>query len=106
MSDLLCASNLFHYILYADDTTFFSTIGYSITLQNSNVNDQINQELLQVYEWLAVNKLSFNINKNKFMVFHPYQKDILQLTSTLKITTWRLKSYPISISWVLYWMSF
>ena len=85
MNDLPCASNLFHSILYADDTTLFSTIEYSIPLQNSNVNDQVNQELLQVYEWLAVNTLSFNINKTKFMVFHPYQKDISQLTLTLNI---------------------
>ena len=91
MNDLPCASNLFHYILYADDTTIFSTIGYSIPLQNSNVNDQLNQKLLQVYEWLAVNKLSLNINKTKFMVFHPYQKDISQLTPTLKINNMEIE---------------
>ena len=33
MNDLPCASNLFHCILYADDTTLFSTIWYSIPLQ-------------------------------------------------------------------------
>ena len=84
MNDLPCASNLFHCILYANDTTLFSTFGYSIPLQNSNVSDQLNQELLQVYEWLSVNKLSLNINKIKFMVFHPYQKDISQLTSHIE----------------------
>ena len=85
INDLPCASNLFHRILYVDDTTLFSTIGYSIPLQNSNVKDQLNQELLQVDEWLTVSKLSLNINKTKFMVFHLYQKDISQLTTTLKI---------------------
>ena len=91
MNDLPCASNLFHCILYADDTTLFSTIGYSIPLQNSNVNDQLNHELLQAYEWLAVNKLSLNINKTKFMVFHPYQKDTSQLTPTLKINNMEIE---------------
>ena len=76
MNDLPCASYLFRCILYADDITLFNVIGYTIPLQNSNVNDQLNRELLQVYEWLAVNKLSLNINKPKFMVFHPHQKDI------------------------------
>ena len=87
MNELPCASNLFHCILSADDTTLFSTIGYSIPLQNSKVKDQLNQELLQVYECLTVNKPSLNINKTKFMVFHPYQKYILQLTPTLKINS-------------------
>ena len=99
MNDLLpCASNLFHCILHADDTTLFGTIEHSIPWQNSNVNDQLNQELLQVYEWLAVNKLSLNINKTKFMVFHPYQKDIWQLTPTLKINNMEMERHPISIS--------
>ena len=56
MNDLPCASKLFHFTIHANDTTLFSTIGYSNPLQNSNVNDLLNQELLQVYEWLAVNK--------------------------------------------------
>ena len=41
----------------------FITIGYSIPLQNSNVNGQLNRELVQVHEWLAVNKLYLNIYK-------------------------------------------
>ena len=85
MNDLPCAYNLFHCILCAGDTTLFSTIGYSIPLQNSNVNDQLNHKLLQVYKWFAANKLSLNINKTKFMVLHHYQKDISQLTPTIKI---------------------
>ena len=59
INELPCASNLFHCILDTDDSTPFSTIGYSIPLQNSNVNDRQNTELLQVYEWLTVNKLSW-----------------------------------------------
>ena len=91
MNDLPCASNLFHLILYADDTTLLSTIGYSIALQNSNVNDQLNRELLQVYGWLVVKKLSLNVNKTKFMVFHPCEKDISQLTPTLKINNMEIE---------------
>ena len=59
INELPRASNLFHCILDTDDSTPFSTIGYSIPLQNSNVNDRQNTELLQVYEWLTVNKLSW-----------------------------------------------
>ena len=32
--------------------------------------DVINRELLKVYEWLGANKLSLNVAKTKFMVFH------------------------------------
>ena len=46
--DLYELHRIFHCILYADDTTIFSIIGYSIPLQNSNVNGQLNQQLLEV----------------------------------------------------------
>ena len=52
MDDLPCASNPFHCILYADDTTLFSTIGYSIPLQNSNVNDQFKPGIITSI-WVA-----------------------------------------------------
>ena len=32
-----------------------------------------------------INKLSLNINKTKFMIFHPYQKGVSHLTPCLKI---------------------
>ena len=74
INDLPCASNLFHGVFYANDTTHFSTIGYPIPLRHLNVNDQLNQELLQMYEWLSANKLSLNINKTECVVLYPYQK--------------------------------
>ena len=45
----------------------------------------LNYELSLVCEWLNINKLSLNINKTKFMVFHSYQKEVLHLTPCLKI---------------------
>ena len=46
------------------DTTLFCNIDNNVT------EDDINRELLQVYEWLGANKLSLNVTKTKFMVFH------------------------------------
>ena len=69
MNDLPCASNLFHCILYADDTILFSTIGYSIPLQNSNVNDQLNQELLQV-QWNLYKATTKFCGLSRQVVFH------------------------------------
>ena len=36
----------------------------------------MSSELNQISEWLKINKLSLNIKKNKFMVFHTPQKKI------------------------------
>ena len=85
MNDIPNVSKIFKFILYADDTTLFSTIEFSVPIERSNVNQMLNNELSLVCEWLNINKLSLNINKTKFMVFHPYQKEVLHLTPCLKI---------------------
>ena len=38
----------------------------------------INAELLKISDWLAVNKLSLNASKAKFMVFHNYQRTLAE----------------------------
>ncbi len=51
--------------MYADDTTLLSTLddfnGNQITNPNSI---QINAEVTMIVDWLTVNKLSLNIQKN------------------------------------------
>ena len=44
----------------------------------------MNLELSKVWEWLTANKLSLNIKKTNFVIFHPYQK-WLNHEVTLKI---------------------
>lgn len=56
-------------INYADDSTL-------VTALNSITDEEINRELANVYNWLCINKLSLNIPKTKFMVFHSSQKAI------------------------------
>ena len=85
MNDIPNVSKIFKFILYADDTTLFSTIEFSVPIERSDVNQMLNNELSLVCEWLNINKLSLNINKTKFVVFHPYQKEVLHLTPCLKI---------------------
>ena len=41
-----------------------------------NISTVINMELSKISDWLAVNKLSLNTAKNKFMLFNNYQKTI------------------------------
>ena len=85
MNDIPNASKIFKCILYADDTTLFSTIEFSIPIHHSNVNQILDHELSLVYTWLNINKLTLNINKTKFMIFHSYQKEVSHLTPCLRI---------------------
>ena len=61
-------TDVFNMLMYADDTTLYCNI-------NQNVSKVvINNELLKVSQWLAANKLSLNVGKTKFMVFHMRNK--------------------------------
>ena len=80
MNDIPQASSHFKFILYADDTTLFSTI----QLQSASDTD-INQELIRVHDWLAVNRLSLNVKKTKYIIFHAINKSTDGLFSELRI---------------------
>ena len=59
------------FILYADDTNLFAA--------NENLEiliNQINCELIKVSEWLTINKLSLNVKKTHFIIFHNREKKI------------------------------
>ena len=65
--------------LFADDSNLF----YSHkNLQCLEIN--LNDRLCNVNEWLCANKLSLNIEKSNFVIFHPLQKKINYLIN-LKI---------------------
>ena len=71
MNDIPNCSNYFNFFLYADDTTLSNTIQIP-SLSPININN----ELAKVYDWLAVNKLSLNIRKSKYVIFHAMNKRI------------------------------
>ena len=50
-------------------------MNYFSSTEQSNENS-INDELSKVNDWLKINKLSLNIIKTKFMIFHDYQQQI------------------------------
>ena len=85
MNDILSATEYFTFILYADDTTLFNIIAYSlpvlpnehnILINGAFLRHLINGELLKVNDWLVANRLSLNVNKTKYMIFHNSQKDM------------------------------
>ena len=58
------ASNIFKFIMYADDTTLFSNLkSFGNNIQTKEY--LINAELSNVTEWLYINKLSLNKSKSK-----------------------------------------
>ena len=70
---------MFQFYLFADDTNI-----YYETESTKKLELVINKELKKLYTWLIVNRLSLNIEKNNFLVFHPHNKPVKEVV-TLKI---------------------
>lgn len=72
-------SNNLEFIMYADDTTLISPM-LNLTPHHGNsvrvISMRINHELRKITDWLAVNKLSLNASKTKYMIFHYQQRKI------------------------------
>ena len=64
INDLSTATNLFSYILYADDT--------NIICSDQNINSlckKVNENLAKISEWFHSNRLSVNTKKCNYMLF-------------------------------------
>ena len=64
INDMVDVSNIFKFIIFADDTNLFCTskdiVSWSVTICN---------ELMKLEKWFALNKLSLNISKTNYMIF-------------------------------------
>ena len=77
INDLPLVSNVLDMLMSADDTTLYCNT-------NQNIGEKvINAELLKLWEWLGANKLSLNIAKTKYMVFHTSKRNVIY--SNLKV---------------------
>ena len=77
INDIIFSSDIFKFIMYADDKTLFTSIKNS---NKDNVQNQlINNGLSKISDWLLANKLSLNAAKTKFMVFNMLQKKLIFL---------------------------
>ena len=65
INDLSSSTDFFKIISYADDSTLTNTLTFDV-----NSNDEINTELNKISVWLNVNKLSRNVKKSEYMIFH------------------------------------
>ena len=77
MNDINKASSILRLLIYADETTLYSTIFYFKSRDIKIISSLINVELDKINEWLMANKLSLNV---KFMLFHMPQKYIQKPT--------------------------
>ena len=71
INDLANVSENLFSILFADDTT--------VLIEGTNINTMItslNCELAKLTEWLNANKLSINVSKSHYMVFHRSRRKI------------------------------
>ena len=69
--DIYMASDKLTFYLFADDTNFLYADKNLKSLETI-----VNCELTKVVVWLIPNKLSLNIKKTNYIIFHPYQKHI------------------------------
>ena len=91
INDFSQASQLFNFVMYADDTTLSTSLNSlsETTLDNKSTETIINEELCKINEWLNINKLLLNKSKSKYMVFHMPNKRLQALT--LKIDDVHIK---------------
>ena len=71
INDLPNSSRILSFFLFADDTNIY--------FESDNVTElkyKINKELQKVKSWLEVNKLSLNIDKTNYVVFHSPRKKL------------------------------
>ena len=64
-NDLCSVSSLFEFILFADDTNL-SISGANL----SNLYEDINNEMNLLFQWFSANRLSLNLTKTHYILFH------------------------------------
>ena len=79
INDLPNISKVLNFYLFADDTNI-----YYESNSLSELERTVNKELRKLYLWLNVNRLSLNLDKTNFIIFHPFNKPSKQ-NVTIKI---------------------
>ena len=78
INDIHKVSTNLKFILYADNTTIRTLCSFTHGGNDdiSLVAALISLAMCKISDWLAVNKLSLNVQKTKFMIVHNYQRVI------------------------------
>ena len=73
INDLPNISKILDFYLFADDTNI-----YYESKSLPDLEKIVNKELQKLYLWLNVNRLSLNLDKTNYIIFHPYNKPLKQ----------------------------
>ena len=73
VNDLPSVSEVLKFYLFADDTSIYFDLKDLITLQKV-----VNRELKKIKKWLDANRLSLNISKTNYVIFHSQSKRIYE----------------------------
>ena len=76
ITDISSASTFFKMLIYADDTTLYKSFSVHDMNNIRRLSHIINLELKKVITWLNLNKLSINVPKSKYIIFHVPQRKI------------------------------
>ena len=85
INDFHRSSSIFEFHLFADDSNLFYSHKNLRSLETS-----VNEQLALVHCWLCTNKLSLNVEKSSFIIFHSAQKK-LNYDPPIKINNMTLK---------------
>ena len=77
------SSKKFDFYLFADDTNLL----YAEKDLNK-LEVVANEELLKLCEWLNWNKLSLNVSKYNFVIYHPYQRKLYRNVNLYGVQQW------------------
>ena len=81
INDIVGVSRSCNTLLFADDTSLFAT-----DADLSSLFDRVNSDLSLISRWLCANKLTLNISKTHFVLFHRKQRTVsLRPDCTLRI---------------------
>ena len=73
INDLLNISSKLKFFLFADDTNIYFESHDLVQLEKI-----VNKEFKKLYLWININRLSLNVSKTNFIIFHPYNKPLKQ----------------------------
>ncbi len=87
-NDIAHASQIFDFIIYDDDTNLSNSLKIILkdTKSKLSIEKIINNELEYICNWLKTNKLSLNVKKTKYMIFHTAQRKVNTLHVTINNT--------------------
>ena len=80
MNDIVHCSSILKFTMYADDTCVYFSDRNAVTGV-----EIINRELLLMTKWTRANRLSLNMDKCHYIVFHRHKRSLSNLLPEVKI---------------------